>query len=434
MYNISSQAIWRNNKDRIFIFYKNYAMLMKDIGAEIWLLINEGYDDNAMADILFERYSNVDYETLKKDISDFLRGLEKIGLITLNSKEFLDLDIKANIENFKEMTDPYNISSVRIGEQIDFLYKVVFELTYSCNNKCKYCYNGEIRHENLLELEKLKEIIDEAKDLGAMDLSITGGEPLLRKECFELLKYGHKNNFNLVLQTNGTLIDDTLAKKLSKLMPITVAITMHSHDKKIHDNFAGRAGAFDEAVAGIRNLRKYGIPTSIRYVLTKLNKDGIEEYNNFSKKLDVGVTRSPLIFPTSDGIQDPFQYELDFNDKLDIVKKNAYLPRRDICGAGKIKVIISPNGKVYPCTFYHKEIGDITKESLIEILEKPKTKRIQKYFEQPQVCKDCDNSDFCPRCPILCMSKKGSFSSILESDCNMAVECKKEVILNYAKG
>ncbi|MCR2044122.1 radical SAM/SPASM domain-containing protein [Anaerosalibacter massiliensis] len=407
-YAINQSIVYREKNNNVFILSEENSIIIDGVGVDIWNYVIKGYSKEKIIKLIAKKYKDVERSIIEIDVEKTLNKLEKNNIIK-----------QRNI-NQPILSHFY--------DKIDFLYKVVLELTYNCNNKCQYCYNGEYKENDLLSTEKIKEIIDESYKLGAMHLSITGGEPLLRNDLLEILRYGNEKKFYITLQTNGTLLTDDIARSLSNIRPINVAITLHSHDYRIHDEFTRRKGSYTEAINGIKLLKKYNIPVTIRYVVTKKNFDGIDDYDKLAKELGVHVNRSPLLYPTTDGSLEPLKLRLTEKQIEYLVQYKNYKPQKDPCGAGKTKIIVSPEGKVYPCTFYHKELGDICQYTIKQILNNNKTKNIQKMFEQPSYCRECDKEDNCPRCPVISYYEKNNFKDINPFDCMIANVCKKEMI------
>lgn len=417
---INKDIISRTVNGKVFIYSDTNKCIINKVGIEIWECLILGYSYDEIICKLRNKYPDVNESLIVKDVSSTIEKLKELDIISelgySSKKEVLS---KVNSNKKPLIYDFY--------KEIDFLYKVVLELTYKCNNRCLYCYNGEYKEKNVLSTEKVKDIIDESYRLGVMHLSLTGGEPLLRKDIVEIIKYAHNKKMLVSLQTNGTLITEEFAKELEGTKHFNVAITVHSHDSEIHDQFTKIKGSHEKAIEGIKILRKHDIPVKIRYVLTTENYDGIDKYDEFARDLDVEVNKSPLLYPTAAGSLEPLKFRIN-EEQLNVLMENKkYYPQKDPCGAGKTKIIISPEGKVYPCSFYHEELGDINESTIEQIINSNKTKQIQKLFEQPDYCKSCDMEKNCPRCPVIAYFEKNNFKGINSFDCMIASIYDKHV-------
>ena len=106
---------------------------------------------------------------------------------------------------------------VRMPGIVDAPFLVVWDCTHLCNLKCKHCYIGaKEKMEGELTTEEGKRLIDEMRDAGVIILAFSGGEPLMRKDFFELADYAHRNDLYVTSATNGTLITEEVAKKLKE--------------------------------------------------------------------------------------------------------------------------------------------------------------------------------------------------------------------------
>lgn len=140
------------------------------------------------------------------------------------------------------------------------LRNLFLELTLRCNERCIHCGSscGEFNNSSELSLEQYKKILDDVNqdfDISKIKLDITGGEPLLRKDLFEIMGYANKLGYIWGMTSNGTLIDDEIAKKLQKCGMRTIAISIDGLEKT-HDRLRGRKGAYKSAMNGVKALIK----------------------------------------------------------------------------------------------------------------------------------------------------------------------------------
>ncbi|MBF0409115.1 MAG: radical SAM protein [Candidatus Riflebacteria bacterium] len=159
---------------------------------------------------------------------------------------------------------------------------VVWNATRRCNLKCVHCYSESENHEYEGELS-FSEGIDLIKDLsafGAPALLFSGGEPLFRKDIFELASFAAKNNVRPVLSTNGTLIDLPTARKLKETGFIYAGISLDGTGEA-NDKFRGVTGAFEAAVKGFRNCIEVGQRVGLRLTLTKRNVAELDKIFDF---------------------------------------------------------------------------------------------------------------------------------------------------------
>lgn len=154
----------------------------------------------------------------------------------------------------------------------------VLELTQSCNNRCSYCYTvwgapelqyGERCHGEMSTTE-VKEIIATLQDEAPVEnIALSGGEPLLREDLPEILRFIRDRGIASVVITNGTLL--SRERVTATMVGGTYEVTLLSHRREVHDRLAGRRGSWDAVVDGMANVRQAGGNLAAVFVATKLN-------------------------------------------------------------------------------------------------------------------------------------------------------------------
>ncbi|MHC4570655.1 MAG: radical SAM protein [Planctomycetota bacterium] len=159
---------------------------------------------------------------------------------------------------------------------------VVWNITRACNLKCVHCYNdsGSQRAEDELSMQEAKEVLQDLAGFGVPSVLFSGGEPLLRKDLFELLGYARELGLRTVISTNGTLITADVAKQIKEQEVSYVGISLDGIGQ-INDEFRGVAGAFDKAVKGIKNCQDADIRVGLRLTLTRRNVRDLQRLFDF---------------------------------------------------------------------------------------------------------------------------------------------------------
>ena len=145
------------------------------------------------------------------------------------------------------------------------LHSLFFELTVNCNEHCRHCGSmcGDVSEEEPLTTGEWKRILDDVKiDFGndKLRLCITGGEPLLYKDFFEIMSYAHSLGFTWGMTSNGTLITPEIAHKLHETGMSTISVSIDGL-KDTHDWFRQVPGSYVRTMQGINSLCS-GIPTA----------------------------------------------------------------------------------------------------------------------------------------------------------------------------
>jgi radical SAM protein with 4Fe4S-binding SPASM domain len=178
-----------------------------------------------------------------------------------------------------------NVAGPATRTEAAFDFFIQWHLTERCNLRCRHCYQtGEKKDE--LSLEEIREVIEEAASLFhqwseayeiafSPSFTVTGGEPFLREDLFEVLGEMRSRGFEIYLLSNGTLIDGEKARRLADLgvRGVQVSLEGPSH---IHEAIRGK-GSFLRAMRGVENLLKQGLRTTLNATLSRLNAEGVPD-------------------------------------------------------------------------------------------------------------------------------------------------------------
>ncbi|MDP2916907.1 MAG: radical SAM protein [Dehalococcoidia bacterium] len=149
---------------------------------------------------------------------------------------------------------------------------VVWNCTRQCNLACIHCYAsaGNRKSPDEMDTAAGRAFIRDLAEYGVPVILFSGGEPLLRKDMFELAQLAQDLGIRVALSTNGTVIDEEKAEKLKQIGFAEVGISLDGIGTK-NDRFRGKEGAFAAALAGIRGCREKGLRVSLRLTITKHN-------------------------------------------------------------------------------------------------------------------------------------------------------------------
>lgn len=153
-------------------------------------------------------------------------------------------------------------NKINLTEFLNRTDNLLIHLLDRCNLMCRHCHiNASKDGKNELPLDLLQRTLAESNKLGIKSVQFSGGEPLLYTHFFELLELTKENSFNVTLSTNGTLIDNDVAKLLAKINAYVV--TSIDGPQGYHDLFRGEKGSFEKTENGIIRLTEFGIPVKI---------------------------------------------------------------------------------------------------------------------------------------------------------------------------
>lgn len=151
---------------------------------------------------------------------------------------------------------------------------VIWNLIRRCNLTCKHCYSlsADTDFKGELSLEEIAAVMADLKQFGVPGLILSGGEPLLRPDIFEIAALAKGFGFYVGLSSNGTLINGTMAKRIAQSGFDYVGISLDGIGAA-HDAFRRKEGAFDASLAGVRFLAEVGVKAGLRYTMTQTNAD-----------------------------------------------------------------------------------------------------------------------------------------------------------------
>ncbi len=169
-------------------------------------------------------------------------------------------------------------------------YVISWNLTKRCNLRCSHCYldasflEGDVVDE--LSLSESKKLIDQMAEVNPNAcLILTGGEPLLREDIFDIARYADGKGFMVVMGTNGLLLNDITIPKMIDAGIKGIGVSLDSIQPQVHDRLRGLEGAWEKTIQGIKTARKHGLDFQVQTTITKENYDEIPKMIDFSHEL-----------------------------------------------------------------------------------------------------------------------------------------------------
>ncbi len=180
---------------------------------------------------------------------------------------------------------------------------IAWEMTRNCNLKCVHCRASAV-HGSLpdtLTTGEAKDMISNIATLGSPILIMSGGEPLLREDVYELAEDATAKGLRAVLATNGTLVTRQIADRIKAAGIKRVSISIDGDCAHSHDEFRGMPGSFDQALKGIENLKSAGLSFQINTTITQRNLKKIPLIADLAIGLGTSALHIFLLVPTGRG-------------------------------------------------------------------------------------------------------------------------------------
>ena len=153
---------------------------------------------------------------------------------------------------------------------------VIWNLVRRCNLNCKHCYSlsADVDFPGELSTEEVFTVMDDLKAFGVPVLILSGGEPLLRPDIFDISRRAKGLGFYVGLSSNGTLIDQAMSERIAAVGYDYVGISLDGIGA-VHDRFRRHAGAYEAALGGLRLCRAHGIKVGLRFTMTERNVESL---------------------------------------------------------------------------------------------------------------------------------------------------------------
>jgi radical SAM protein with 4Fe4S-binding SPASM domain len=324
-------------------------------------------------------------------------------------------------------------------------FLVVWNFTRLCNLRCIHCYeNAKERDDDELSTEQALQAVDRIADAGIAYIALSGGEPLMRKDFFEIAERIRKREMAFSIASNGTLISRETAKKLKKAGCLYAQISVDGANPETHNAFRG-VNSFERTVLGIKNLVAEGINVGISSTMTRHNLDELPPLLDLAEELGVAIFMAYNFIPTGRGKQfaelDPSPREreelLSFlssqqgkrkvkilstapqysrlcteNGILSLTHFDVFGGDKEAasnisflaefvggCGVARLYAALEPNGDIKPCVFIPMKLGNILKNSFVEVWRRhPILVKMRKRQKFKGNCGKCENRNICGGC------------------------------------
>jgi radical SAM protein with 4Fe4S-binding SPASM domain len=304
-------------------------------------------------------------------------------------------------------------------------YRMDLAVTYRCNNNCSHCYNARQRDYPEITTHDWFQIIDKIFDIGIPHVVFTGGEPTLRADLSDLIRYAERKGMVTGINTNGRKLSnqayliDLIDSGLDH-----VQITIESHDPIIHDNLVCHKGAYDQTISGLKNALAGKIYVMTNTTLLKQNSPYLLETLELFSKLGVTTIGINSLINSGKGqlvetglletdlapiMKTAYEITKANNQRLIWYSPTKYCNFNPIdyslgvkgCTAAKYNMCIEPDGSVIPCQSYYSTLGNILTDSWDSIWNHDLAINLRNKNYLPEKCVLCELINECGGgCPL----------------------------------
>ena len=320
-----------------------------------------------------------------------------------------------------------------------------FELSPVCNFSCPMCYVRKTRQEveatsrGLLSAKEWLEIAKQAKAEGMLYLLLTGGEPFLWEGFWTLYEELAQMGLLISINSNGYLVDEQVVKRLDKLPPYKINITLYGGCDETYRNMCGIENGFTKVSRGITLLKEAGIPVKLNCSLTPENAQDLEKIAAYAQKEDLPLQVATYMFPpvrrnpNQIGCNDRFTpqeaakarmqyFRMYYGEEKYRTYAQSLLENKAIeslpedysckmsCRAGKASFWITWDGGMTPCGMMPEPKVDIRKQPFADAWKE--TVEQTDAITIPSTCAACEKKEICHLCAAMVYSETGNFHEV----------------------
>lgn len=319
---------------------------------------------------------------------------------------------------------------------------IAWEITRRCNLRCVHCRSSSetvVKEHPDFSTKEAFRILDDISSYVKPVVVLSGGEPLLRNDVFDIAKYGTDKGLRMCLATNGTLVTDKICGKIKDSGIRMVSLSLDGSTEKVHDDFRNEKGAFKGTLNAAKLFKKNGIEFIINSSFTKRNQEEMPKIYRLAKELGATAWYMFMIVPTGRGeeimneliskedyediLNWHYQMEKDEHDMLvrptcaphyyrivlqQSKKEGVKFERRSLkfstggskgCLAGQLICLIDVDGNVLPCSYFPKPAGNIKRQTFKDIWENSELFRELRDFKRYKgKCGVCEFVNVCGGC------------------------------------
>jgi radical SAM protein with 4Fe4S-binding SPASM domain len=328
------------------------------------------------------------------------------------------------------------------------------ELTSRCNERCIHCY---IPHESKIgdiDPRLFYDVLDQCRDIGVLNLTLSGGEPMLHPNFADFLRKAKEYDFAINVLSNLTLLNDEIIAEMKANRLSSVQVSLYSMKSDIHDDITKLPGSFRKTRDAILKLIENDIPLQISCPVMKQNKNCYVDVAHWAEEHKVRAVTDYIMMGRYDHttsnldsrlsleeaggiINDIIENDPDYKERLieadftEVEKKD--LSDETLCGVCISSICMVANGNIYPCAGWQDYVcGNIAKQPLRDIWENSPNVQYLRNLRKRDLprCIDCVDRHFCAMCMVRNANEdpEGNPLKINEHFCKVAALNRKIVL------
>jgi radical SAM protein with 4Fe4S-binding SPASM domain len=318
------------------------------------------------------------------------------------------------------------------------------ETTFRCNLRCVHCYVNEAAGDRVVEEReastgRLLRLVDEIVEAGCLELLLTGGEVLLRRDFAEVYVHAVRSGLRVTVFTNGTMITDAVADLLDRYRPKRVEITLYGMTRETYEKVTGVPGSYDRCREGIRRIHERGIPLRLKTMAMTWNLEEVPAMRAFAEELGVPFQHDGLLNPRVDcgaSRKGELQLRPEQVVALDLADperarrlreacdalRDAEPPADDFvysCGAARNNFTVDPYATLQPCQLSRRNGVDIREKTFEYGWTGSLAALVQKRWQTDGVCRRCRLMAVCGSCAGAAEMEHGDAEAVVSEFCRI---------------
>ena len=313
------------------------------------------------------------------------------------------------------------------------IYAAIIELTERCPADCVHCYLVKNPADEMT-LDEVCDYLGQLRREGAFNLSLSGGDPLVRRDIAEILAEARRHRFFTSVLTSGLPVTDSQAAMLATSGVGMVEMSILGGDAETHDAMTRVPGAFRRLEQATRRLVERGVHVTLKATMLKPNRNQLSAMDEISRSWGAAFNASVSLAPRTDGDLQPLDLSLAPEDVARLEPRlvaAGLIPGEDFgegalltCRAGRTIVAINAVGDVYPCVMFPAKVGSLRDKTLQQIWhDEPDPFLVElRALRDADVtdCVNCEMRRHCRRCPGAAWLETGELGKAAPSDCDVA--------------